>query len=48
MELLVIVLALCVLGLLASRYGYDSRDGLRSHEEEAAVTGMTWEARPLR
>jgi hypothetical protein len=46
-ELLVIVFALCVLGLLATRFGYDSRDGLRSHEEEAATAGMTWDARPL-
>jgi hypothetical protein len=39
MELLVIVLALCVLGLLAGRYGYDSRSQLRSREEEAAAFG---------
>jgi hypothetical protein len=42
MELLVIVVALCVLGLLAAHFGYDSRDGLRSREEEAAAAGMTW------
>ena len=47
MELLVIVFALCVLGLLATRFGYDSRDGLRSREEEAAAAGMFWDARPV-
>jgi hypothetical protein len=46
-ELLVIVFALCVLGMLAARFGHDSRDGLRSPEEEAAATGMIWDARPL-
>jgi hypothetical protein len=44
MEFLVIVLGLCVLGLLAERYGYDSRGQLRSREEEAALVGMTWDA----
>jgi hypothetical protein len=48
MELLVIVLALCVLGLLAARYGCDSRAGLRSHEEEYAATGVTWDPSLLR
>jgi hypothetical protein len=47
MEFLVIVLGLCVLGLLAGRYGYDSRGQLRSREEEAARVGMTWDAPPL-
>ena len=47
MELFVIVFALCLLGLLATRFGYDSRDVLRSREDEAATTGMIWDARPL-
>ena len=42
MELLVIVLAFCALGVLAGRYGYDSRDGLPSREELAAAAGMSW------
>jgi hypothetical protein len=46
MEFLVIVLGLCALGLLAGRYGYDSRGQLRSREEEAASVGMTWDAPP--
>jgi hypothetical protein len=48
MELWVLVLALCLLGLLATSFGYDSSPGLRSHEEEAADFGMTWDARELR
>jgi hypothetical protein len=48
MELWVLVLALCVLGLLATYFGCDSTPGLRSHEEEAADFGMTWDARKLR
>jgi hypothetical protein len=46
MELLVIVLGLCALGLLAGRYGYDSRSQLRSREHEAASFGLTWDAPP--
>jgi hypothetical protein len=34
MELLIIVLALCVLGLLANLFGADSRGGMRSREGE--------------
>jgi hypothetical protein len=48
MEFLLIVLALCLLGLLAGRYGYDSRGSLRSREEDAARVGMTWEVPALR
>jgi hypothetical protein len=43
MELLIIVLALCLLGTLANMFGVDSRYGLRSHEEEAADYGMSWD-----
>jgi len=44
MELLIIVLALCLLGLLANMFGADSRTGMRSVEEEAAGYGMNWDA----
>ena len=44
MELLIITLALCLLGALANMFGVDSRNGLRSHEEEAAEYGMNWDA----
>jgi hypothetical protein len=45
MELLSIARALGALGLLAARFGYDSRAGLHSPEERAAVDGMRWGAR---
>jgi hypothetical protein len=44
MELLIIVLALCLLGTLAIMFGVDSSSGLRSREEEAAGYGMAWDA----
>ncbi len=41
--ILIVLLALVVaLGLLAHRYGYDSRDRLYSAEAEFAASGMTW------
>jgi hypothetical protein len=43
MELLIIVLALCLLGVLANMFGIDSRRGLHSHEEDAAVYGFRWD-----
>lgn len=36
------VLILLALWALAARYGYDSRDGLRSKEQELASYGVTW------
>lgn len=48
MELWVIVVALCVLGPLAARFGVDSTPGLSSQEEEAAATGMTWDVVEVR
>jgi hypothetical protein len=47
MELLIIIVALVLLGLLAARYGYDSRTRLRSGEEDAAARGMTWDTLDL-
>jgi hypothetical protein len=43
MEFLIIILALCLLGMLAIMFGVDSRHGLRSHEEDAAGFGMSWD-----
>jgi hypothetical protein len=37
---LLVFLAVC---LLALRYGYDSRDGFRSKEEELARLGVSWD-----
>jgi hypothetical protein len=42
MELLIILAVLCALGPLAMRFGYDSGNRLRSHEEDAAACGMRW------
>jgi hypothetical protein len=42
MEALAVVFGFAVLGLLALRFGADSREGLRSHEQELAARGMTW------
>jgi hypothetical protein len=44
MEILIIILVLCLLGTLANMFGVDSRHGLRSHEEDAADYGMSWDA----
>ena len=45
MELLIIVIALCLLDVLASRYGHDSRDRVRSAEERFSAQGLDWAAR---
>jgi hypothetical protein len=43
MELLMFVVALCVGGFLARRFGYDSRATAESKEEDLAGFGMRWE-----
>ena len=47
MELLVVLALLVALGVLAHRYGYDSRERPRSREEELAAGGITWERQPV-
>jgi hypothetical protein len=42
MELLIVVIALGVLGALANRFGYDSRDRLASDEERMSAQGFVW------
>ena len=42
MEFVVIVSLVCLLGILANRFGYDSRDGVRSVEERLARRGFSW------
>jgi hypothetical protein len=42
MEVLVVVALLCALAVLAARWGVDSRESLRSKEEELAALGLTW------
>lgn len=46
MEILIILGGLCSLGLLALRFGYDSRDGFRSDEQVMATLGFTWDSQP--
>ncbi len=40
MDLIVLLVPLIALGLLAHRYGYDSRDRLRSAAERLAAAGF--------
>ena len=47
MDVLVLLVLLVALGLLANRYGADSRPRPRSHEEHLAALGHAWgELRP--
>lgn len=48
MELLIVIAILCAVGVLAIRFGYDSRSLPRSPEEQAALDGMAWDAPPTR
>jgi hypothetical protein len=43
-EALIALVALVSLGLLAMRFGVDSRPALRSDEHRLALTGMEWDA----
>ena len=43
MEALIALVALVSLGLLAMRFGVDSRPALRSDEHRLALTGMEWD-----
>ena len=40
--MLMIAAVLLVLWVLAIRYGYDSRDGICSKEQELAAYGVSW------
>jgi hypothetical protein len=42
-ELLIFVIALCIVAFLATRFGYDSRDSAWSKEAELGDHGVTWE-----
>ena len=46
MAILILLAALILLGVLANRYGYDSRDRLRSDDEVRATAGFRWEPDP--
>jgi hypothetical protein len=42
-ELLIFIIAVCVVAFLAKRFGYDSRDSAWSTEAELGAHGVTWE-----
>ncbi len=44
MEACLPLVAICLLTVGAMRWGYDSRDALRSQEEELAGLGLSWGA----
>ncbi len=44
MELIAAVVILAILGILAQRFGYDSRDGMHSQEHDLSRIGMRWDA----
>jgi hypothetical protein len=44
MELIVAVVILALLGVLTQRFGYDSRDGMRSKEYDLARCGVVWDS----
>jgi hypothetical protein len=43
-ELLIFVIALCIVAFLATRFGYDSRASAWSKEAELGAHGVTWES----
>ncbi len=43
MAILILLAALILLGVLANRYGYDSRERLRTDDEIRAAAGLGWE-----
>ena len=46
MDVLILLAALVLLGVLANRYGYDSRDRLRTDDEVRAAAGFRREPDP--
>ena len=49
MELIIFIAALCVVSILAVRFGYDSRPTAQSKEEDLASLGVTSPAcQPIR
>ena len=44
MEALIVVVALISLGMLAMRFGADSRPSIQSEEHRLAAGGMVWDA----
>jgi hypothetical protein len=48
MELGIIATSIIALGLLAQRFGADSRDGMRTSESDFSGLGMSWDGPPAR
>ena len=48
MDALIVLAMLLALGPLALRFGYDSRDHVRSREHALALSGVTWISQPGR
>ena len=46
MDVIVILAFLVMLGILAKRYGHDSRERPRSPQERLAASGFAWEDWP--
>jgi hypothetical protein len=46
MEIFGLILGLCGLGLLAIRFGRDSRATLQSEEQRLASLGLAWDGKP--
>lgn len=46
MELAAFIVGLCLIGILAMRFGYDSRSAPYSKEHEMAGYGVRWEVHP--
>ncbi len=44
MELIAAVVILAILGILAQRFGYDSRDGMHLEEYDLSRMGLRWDA----
>jgi len=42
-ELIILVVTLSIVGVLAMRFGYDSRAPAQSKEQDVANLGMSWE-----
>jgi hypothetical protein len=46
MEILGLIVGLCGLGVLAMRFGRDSRATLHSDEQRLAILGLAWDGKP--
>ena len=47
MEIVLLLVGLCVLGILANHFGADSRPGITSSEHFMAAHGLVWNGSPI-